>query len=105
MLNADLNEPSTSDAAHELRIPVSEEKRAEAEGFIRRLRRGRLPRMVDWIDPLLLGTVAVRTIISSTIGQYADQRPMQAAMDECSPDELRSRHDYASLHATKLKIP
>lgn len=83
----------------------SEEKRAEAETVIRNLRKGRLPRMVDWIDPLLLGTVAVRTIISSTIGQYADQRPMQAALDECSPEELLKRHDYSAVGQTRLKLP
>ncbi len=106
MLKADLKEPSPArDNDEPQQLPVSDEKRAEAEGLIRRLRHGRLPRMVDWIDPLLLGTVAVRTIISSTIGQYADQRPMQAALDECSPDELRSRHDYSSVHSTKLKLP
>ena len=47
----------------------------------------------------------MRTMISSTIGQYADQRPMQAAMDECSPIQLRARHDDSSLRRTHLKIP
>ncbi|MGE0055949.1 MAG: phospholipase D-like domain-containing protein [Hyphomicrobium sp.] len=83
----------------------SDDKRAEAEMVIRNLRKGRLPRMVDWIDPVLLGAVAVRTIISSTIGQYADQRPMQAAMDECTPDDLLKRHDYSKITTTRLKLP
>lgn len=86
-------------------MTVSEEKRAEAEALVHNLRKGRLPRMVDWIDPMLLGAVAVRTLISSTIGQYADQRPMQAAMDECSPEELKRRHDYSVIQPTKLKMP
>lgn len=85
--------------------PVSDEHRAEAESVIRKLRRKQLPRMVDWIDPILLAAVGVRTIISSTIGQYADQRPMQAAMDECTPDEQRARHDYSTTRQPKLKMP
>lgn len=84
---------------------ADEEKRGLAQTVIRKLRKGEMPRMVDWIDPVLLGAVAVRTLISSTIGQYADQRPMQAAIDECTPDELRRRHDYSAINATKLKLP
>ncbi len=34
--------------------------------------------MVDWFDPALLARIGVRDIISGTIGQYADQRLMQA---------------------------
>ena len=57
----------------------------------------KLPKMVDWFDPLLLGAVAVRTMISTTIGQYADQRPIQAAMDrEDDPSKLALRHDLSS---------
>ena len=63
-----------------------------------RLRRGRLPRMVDWYDPGLLARIGVRTIISSTMGQYADQRLLQAASDRVSSDdELAHRYDYSKL--------
>lgn len=72
--------------------------RALALATVRRLRKGQLPKMVDWIDPILLGTVAVRTVISKTIGQYADQRPLQAAIDDVTNEELCRRHDYSDVH-------
>jgi hypothetical protein len=101
-----LDNVPTSTPAEPCQSPiVSEERRAEAEAIIRRLRKGQLPKMVDWIDPLLLGAVAVRTLISSTIGQYADQRPMQAAMDECLPEEQLARHDYSCITKSRLKMP
>src|SRR6476646_6545942 len=53
----------------------------EAEDLARKLRKGKLPQMVDWFDPLVLGSVGIRTLISTTIGEYADQRPMQEAAD------------------------
>lgn len=81
------------------------DKRAQAEAVVRSLRKGRMPQMVDWIDPVLLAMVGVRTLISSTIGQYADQRPLQAAMDECSAEDLVRRHDYSRITSTKLKLP
>lgn len=86
-------------------LTATAEHQQRAEGVIRRLRKGQLPKMVDWIDPLLLGAVAVRTIISSTIGQYADQRPMQAAIDECEPEDLVKRHDYSTIQPARLKMP
>ena len=62
------------------------------------LHNGELAQMVDWFDPVLLGQVGVRTMISSTIGQYADQRPMQAALDDHdTPAQLAARHDYSDL--------
>lgn len=91
--------PAIRDAtvASETETTATEAHRLEATALIKQLRKGRMPRMVDWIDPILLGAVAVRTIISSTIGQYADQRPMQAAMDQSSPEELQLRHDYSGV--------
>src|SRR5262249_35622805 len=53
--------------------------RPTGEDIIRQLEAGKLPQMVDWFDPFVLGMVAIRTLISSTIGEYADQRPMQEA--------------------------
>ncbi|MDX2204074.1 MAG: hypothetical protein NW223_15085 [Hyphomicrobiaceae bacterium] len=64
--------------------------------LLQALRGGRLPGMVDWFDPIVLGMVAVRTLISTTIGEYADQRPMQEAADGEQDDaRLVARHDYS----------
>lgn len=41
-----------------------------------KLRDKQLPQMVDWYSPTLLAGVAVRELISGTMGQYADQRQM-----------------------------
>src|SRR5215510_7133337 len=62
----------------------------------KKLHKGKLPQMVDWFDPLVLGMVAIRTLISTTIGKYADQRPMQQAMDGETGDLLTRRHDYSN---------
>jgi hypothetical protein len=59
------------------------------------LESGKLPSMVSWFTPKLLAQIAVRSIISSTIGQYADHRVIQAVQDNVSPDMLRWRHDYS----------
>jgi hypothetical protein len=40
----------------------------EAKDLAKRLRKGKLPQMVDWFDPLVLSMVGVRTLISTTIG-------------------------------------
>ena len=61
------------------------------------LRKGRLPRMVNWWDIRVLSQVGLRTLISSTIGSYADQRPIQAASDNVPEDELVGRHDYREV--------
>lgn len=74
--------------------PEDEAPQKGAE-IIRRLKRGELPRMVDWFDPGLLAKVGVRSMISSTLGQYTDQRLIQAATDNCSENELKSRYDYS----------
>ncbi len=65
----------------------------------RRLRKGRLPRMVSWYDPRLLTRIGLRTVVSSVFGQYADQRLMQAVTDRCDDDELCQRYDYSDPHA------
>ncbi|MCU0733789.1 MAG: metallophosphoesterase [Hyphomonas sp.] len=63
--------------------------------IIERLRAGELPQMVDWFDPHLLAKVGVRSILSSTIGSYTDQRLIQAATDPATEDELKTRYDYS----------
>jgi phosphatidylserine/phosphatidylglycerophosphate/cardiolipin synthase-like enzyme len=61
-----------------------------------KLEQGRLPGMVDWFDPRLLAKIGVRDAISGTIGQYADQRLMQAASDQVASEaELAARYDYS----------
>jgi hypothetical protein len=72
--------------------------RPTGEEIIDLLKAGKLPQMVDWFDPLVLGLVAVRTLISSTIGEYADQRPMQEAADgQRDMKRLSRRHDYSEV--------
>ncbi len=68
-----------------------------SEKKIADLRKGRLPQMVDWFDPMVLAMVGVRNMISATIGDYADQRPMQAAADQVDDAVLASRHDYREV--------
>jgi hypothetical protein len=77
---------------------MSTTPRPTGEKIIERLEAGKLPQMVDWFDPLVLGLVAVRTLISSTIGEYADQRPMQEAADgQRDMSRLARRHDYHKI--------
>ena len=81
---------------------MSEAPRPSGEKIIEWLEAGELPQMVDWFDPLVLGQVAVRTLISSTIGEYADQRPMQEAADgQRDMTRLTRRHDYSKIDETK----
>ncbi|MEQ1715105.1 MAG: hypothetical protein ABL907_03830, partial [Hyphomicrobium sp.] len=64
------------------------------------LRAKRLPQMVDWFDPGLLVRIGIRDMISGTIGQYADQRLMQAASDKVkSEQELAHRYDYSNTES------
>jgi hypothetical protein len=72
---------------------------AHGEEIINRLRRGDLPQMVDWFDPGLLAKVGVRSIISATLGQYTDQRLIQAATDNDSEAALKVRYDYSGANA------
>src|SRR6185295_341663 len=76
-------------------LRMAERIASEAKDLERRLHRGERPQMVDWFDPLVLGMVAVRTLISTTIGAYADQRPMQQVMDGDVGEALTRRHDYS----------
>jgi hypothetical protein len=64
------------------------------ESPLRQLRSGALPKMVSWYDPRLLARIGVRTIISSTFGQYADQRLIQAVTDPAEGEALIARYDY-----------
>jgi hypothetical protein len=50
--------------------------------------------MVRWYDPRLLARVGVRTVVSSIFGQYADQRLIQAATDQVTPEQLVARYDF-----------
>ncbi|MCB1507073.1 MAG: metallophosphoesterase [Hyphomicrobiaceae bacterium] len=69
--------------------------------IIDNLRQKKLPQMVDWFDPGLLVKIGIRDIISGTIGQYADQRLMQAASDQvASENELVARYDYSDPYTT-----
>lgn len=61
----------------------------------RLVRQGALPDMVRWYSPTLLAQIAVRTAISSTFGQYADQRLLQAVTDSASEAGLRVRYDFS----------
>src|SRR5215470_5836336 len=76
---------------------MADEAFPTGEELEKKLHKGKLPQMVDWFDPLVLGMVAIRTLISTTIGQYADQRPMQQAMDSDKGGLLTKRHDYSKL--------
>ncbi len=70
-----------------------------AERVIAKLRARQLPQMVDWFDPGLLIRIGIRDMISGTIGQYADQRLMQAASDRvASEQDLALRYDYSNTH-------
>ena len=73
--------------------------------LIKKLRKGQLPQMVDWFDPLVLGMVGMRTLISTTIGEYADQRPMQEVVDgERDDEKLVSRHDFSRPDPANAKL-
>ncbi len=68
---------------------------------IRRLKARQLPQMVDWFDPNLLVRIGIRDMISGTIGQYADQRLMQAASDHVASEaDLVARYDYSNLNGS-----
>ncbi|MEZ5853923.1 MAG: phospholipase D-like domain-containing protein [Hyphomicrobiaceae bacterium] len=71
--------------------------------ILERLKRRELAQMVDWFDPGLLVRIGIRDIISGTIGQYADQRLMQAASDAvASETELARRYDYSDGDAKEV---
>src|SRR5262245_19418052 len=74
---------------------MADEAFPTGEELEKKLHKGKLPQMVDWFDPLVLSMVAMRSLISTTIGEYADQRPMQQAMDGDKGELLTRRHDYS----------
>ena len=76
--------------------PGNHDEYTLSEQIIERLRAGKLPQMVDWFDPALLARIGVRELISGTMGQYADQRLLQAASDRVNDErELALRYDYS----------
>lgn len=77
--------------------PGEEEISKHGKIVIDRLRRGELPQMVDWFDPGLLAKVGVRTVISSTLGSYTDQRLIQAATDNASEERLKNRYNFSGV--------
>lgn len=75
---------------------TEEDVARNSEHILQMLRRRQLPQMVDWFDPGLLVRIAIRDMISGTIGQYADQRLMQAASDPvASEHDLVDRYNYS----------
>jgi hypothetical protein len=80
-----------------MKKPVRSPDVEEAEKKNNALRKGRLPQMVDWFDPAVLAMVGIRDLISATIGDYADQRPMQAAADNVGDDVLAAQNDYREV--------
>ena len=66
--------------------------------ILKALRDKTLPQMVDWYNPTLLAKIGVREVISSVMGQYADQRLLQAATDRASEEDLADRYDYSDPH-------
>ena len=64
--------------------------------ILKELKDKKLPQMVDWYNPGLLAKIGVREVISSVMGQYADQRLLQAATDRASEEELSHRYDYSN---------
>ena len=81
----------------EVAVPPSKDDILASQQKIVALRKRRLPQMVNWWDWSILATVGVRTVISATIGNYADQRPMQAAADDVPEADLVARHDYRNV--------
>lgn len=80
--------------------------RMPGNNLVNRLRSGKLPRMVDWYDPALLAKIGFREMISGTMGQYADQRQMQAASDQIDGATIQerekilvARYDYGNSDA------
>ncbi len=63
--------------------------------ILTQLSAGKFPQMVDWLDPVMLAQIGMRTIVSSTLGQYADQRLMQAATDKADEAALIARYNFA----------
>lgn len=47
--------------------------------------------MVQWFNPLLLAKLGIEVIVSALFGKYADQRTIQAALDNVPADALAKR--------------
>lgn len=54
--------------------------------------------MVGWFDPGQLVQTAIRVLVSTVFGQFADKREALAAANPISDDELDERCDYASKY-------
>jgi len=82
-------------------IPEGLGSPAEMHGpkILELLEAGQLPKMVDWLDPVMLAQIGMRTIISGTLGQYADQRLIQAATDHATEEKIKERYDYSKEFA------
>jgi hypothetical protein len=76
-------------------VPEDAPPKPLGQQIVERLRKGQLPRMVDWFDPLLLAQIGMRTVVSSTLGSYADQRITQATTDRVTDQQLRERYNYS----------
>ncbi len=57
------------------------------------------PEMVRWYDPRLLIQTGVRVAIATVVGQIADYREVQAALDPIGDDPLHGAFDYSG-HAS-----
>jgi hypothetical protein len=57
----------------------------------------RFPHMTGWFEPVLLGKLLLRVIVSDVFGQYADRRLMQAALDRASKKEHFKRAQLGGL--------
>jgi len=51
-------------------------------------------KMTGWYDPARLISIAVRVVISTVFGEFADRREAMAAAREIDPDALDSAYDY-----------
>ena len=58
-----------------------------------------LPGMVRWYGPQALLQTGLRDLTARVFGQYADQRVMQAAVDDVGDDILLTRYDYSDPNA------
>lgn len=55
------------------------------------------PKMVPWFGVDALARTGMRDFTARLFGEYADQRILQAAIDNVSPEELVSRYDYSAI--------
>ena len=85
-------------------LKAGEPAKDAGKALIGELRAGKLPQMVDWFDPALLAQIGMRSIVSGTMGEYADQRLMQAATDRVTEDDLRRRYDYSKTSSDQCSF-